>query len=63
MRLQKRLKEEEKLKIEVESRAAHFEDSARQVNERLEQTIKLFESEKVVLTKLLARKSDTARTQ
>ena len=31
--------------------AAHFEDSARQANERLEQAIKLFEAEKTTLVK------------
>ena len=51
VRLQKRLMEERRLKIEAESMAAHFEDSARQANERLEKAMKLFEMEKAILTK------------
>ena len=51
VRLQKRLKEERRLKTEAESMVAHFENSAREANEHLEQAIKLFEAEKVVLTK------------
>ena len=50
LRQQKWLKEERRLKIEAKSRAAHFEDSARQANDRLEQAIKLFEAENAVLT-------------
>ena len=51
LKLQKRLKEERKLKADAELMVARFEDSARQANEHLEQAIKLFEAEKATLLK------------
>ena len=62
VKLQKRLKEEMKLKTESELKASHIESSARHANDLLDQAKKSFEEEKAALIKRAEKAEEQLKT-